>query len=41
MNLTDGLDGLAAGCSAIVLLAYVAMTFITGLESPVAALAAA
>jgi phospho-N-acetylmuramoyl-pentapeptide-transferase len=33
VNLTDGLDGLAAGCSAIVLLAYVAMTFITGLES--------
>jgi phospho-N-acetylmuramoyl-pentapeptide-transferase len=33
VNLTDGLDGLAAGCSAIVLLAYVAMTFITGQES--------
>jgi phospho-N-acetylmuramoyl-pentapeptide-transferase len=29
VNLTDGLDGLAAGCSAIVLLAYTAMTFIT------------
>ena len=33
VNLTDGLDGLAAGCCAIVLLAYVAMTFITGQES--------
>ncbi|HEX2161551.1 MAG TPA: phospho-N-acetylmuramoyl-pentapeptide-transferase [Thermoleophilaceae bacterium] len=30
VNLTDGLDGLAAGCSAIVLLAFTAMTFITG-----------
>ena len=29
VNLTDGLDGLAAGCSAIVFLAYTAMTFIT------------
>jgi phospho-N-acetylmuramoyl-pentapeptide-transferase len=29
VNLTDGLDGLAAGCAAIVLLAYVAITFIT------------
>jgi phospho-N-acetylmuramoyl-pentapeptide-transferase len=29
VNLTDGLDGLAAGCAAIVLLAYTAMTFIT------------
>jgi phospho-N-acetylmuramoyl-pentapeptide-transferase len=33
VNLTDGLDGLAAGCCAIVLLAYVAMTFVTGQES--------
>jgi len=33
VNLTDGLDGLAAGCSAIVLLSYVAMTFITGQEN--------
>jgi phospho-N-acetylmuramoyl-pentapeptide-transferase len=33
VNLTDGLDGLAAGCSAIVLLAYVAMTNITGQQS--------
>jgi phospho-N-acetylmuramoyl-pentapeptide-transferase len=29
VNLADGLDGLAAGCAAIVLLAYTAMTFIT------------
>ena len=29
VNLTDGLDGLAAGCCAIVLLAFTAMTFIT------------
>ena len=29
VNLTDGLDGLAAGCCAIVFLAYTAMTFIT------------
>jgi phospho-N-acetylmuramoyl-pentapeptide-transferase len=29
VNLTDGLDGLAAGCSAIVLLAYTAMAFVT------------
>ncbi len=29
VNLTDGLDGLAAGCCAIVLLAYTAMSFIT------------
>ncbi len=29
VNLTDGLDGLAAGCTAIVLLAYIAITFIT------------
>jgi phospho-N-acetylmuramoyl-pentapeptide-transferase len=30
VNLTDGLDGLAAGCSAIVLLAFVAITFTSG-----------
>ena len=30
VNLTDGLDGLAAGCAAIVFLTYTAMTFITG-----------
>jgi phospho-N-acetylmuramoyl-pentapeptide-transferase len=29
VNLTDGLDGLAAGCCAIVLLTYTVMTFIT------------
>jgi phospho-N-acetylmuramoyl-pentapeptide-transferase len=28
VNLTDGLDGLAGGCSAIVLLAYTAMAFV-------------
>jgi phospho-N-acetylmuramoyl-pentapeptide-transferase len=30
VNLTDGLDGLAAGCCAIVMLAYTAMTLSTG-----------
>ena len=30
VNLTDGLDGLAAGCAAIVLMAYTAMTLSTG-----------
>ena len=30
VNLTDGLDGLAAGCCAVVLLTYTAMAFITG-----------
>jgi phospho-N-acetylmuramoyl-pentapeptide-transferase len=29
VNLTDGLDGLAAGCAAIVLLAYLGITFLT------------
>jgi phospho-N-acetylmuramoyl-pentapeptide-transferase len=29
VNLTDGLDGLAAGCTAIVLLAYIGITFVT------------
>ena len=29
VNLTDGLDGLAAGCCAIVLLSFTSMTFIT------------
>jgi phospho-N-acetylmuramoyl-pentapeptide-transferase len=28
VNLTDGLDGLAAGCTAIVMLAYIGITFI-------------
>jgi phospho-N-acetylmuramoyl-pentapeptide-transferase len=30
VNLTDGLDGLAGGCGAIVLLTYTAIAFITG-----------
>jgi phospho-N-acetylmuramoyl-pentapeptide-transferase len=30
VNLTDGLDGLAAGCAAIVLLAYIGITFLAG-----------
>jgi phospho-N-acetylmuramoyl-pentapeptide-transferase len=30
VNLTDGLDGLAAGCCAIAFLTFTAMTFITG-----------
>jgi len=30
VNLADGLDGLAAGCAAIALLAYIGITFITG-----------
>src|SRR6202171_4429981 len=38
VNLIDGLDGLAAGCAAIVLLAYIAITFITG-ENELAMLA--
>ena len=29
VNLTDGLDGLAGGCAAIVLLAYIGITFVT------------
>jgi phospho-N-acetylmuramoyl-pentapeptide-transferase len=29
VNLTDGLDGLAAGCAAIVLLAYIGIAFLT------------
>jgi phospho-N-acetylmuramoyl-pentapeptide-transferase len=29
VNLTDGLDGLAAGCAAIVFLAFTGMTFVT------------
>ena len=32
VNLTDGLDGLAGGCAAIVLLAYIAITFTTKQE---------
>jgi phospho-N-acetylmuramoyl-pentapeptide-transferase len=34
VNLTDGLDGLAAGCAAIVFLTFTAMTFATGGEIP-------
>jgi phospho-N-acetylmuramoyl-pentapeptide-transferase len=30
VNLTDGLDGLAAGCVAITMLAFIGITFITG-----------
>ena len=40
VNLTDGLDGLAAGCAAIVLLAYIGITFITGDERNLTMLAA-
>jgi phospho-N-acetylmuramoyl-pentapeptide-transferase len=40
VNLTDGLDGLAAGCSAIVLLAFTAMTFITNGQEDLALLSA-
>jgi phospho-N-acetylmuramoyl-pentapeptide-transferase len=32
VNLTDGLDGLAAGCAAIVLLAYIGIAFISGVS---------
>src|SRR5919199_153212 len=39
VNLTDGLDGLAAGCCAIVLLAFTAMTFITTGQRDLAVLA--
>jgi phospho-N-acetylmuramoyl-pentapeptide-transferase len=40
VNLTDGLDGLAAGCAAIVLLAFTAMTFITKGHADLALLSA-
>jgi phospho-N-acetylmuramoyl-pentapeptide-transferase len=40
VNLTDGLDGLAAGCAAIVLLAYIGITFITTGERDLTMLAA-
>jgi phospho-N-acetylmuramoyl-pentapeptide-transferase len=40
VNLTDGLDGLAAGCAAIVFLAYTAMTVITGGQEDLALLSA-
>ena len=40
VNLTDGLDGLAAGCCAIVLLAYTAITFISNDQQDLALLSA-
>ena len=40
VNLTDGLDGLAAGCAAIVLLSYTVMTFITAGQQDLALLSA-
>ena len=40
VNLTDGLDGLAAGCSAVVLLAYTAMAYITTGQQDLALLGA-
>jgi phospho-N-acetylmuramoyl-pentapeptide-transferase len=40
VNLTDGLDGLAAGCTAIVLLAFTAMTFVTTGQEDLALLCA-
>jgi phospho-N-acetylmuramoyl-pentapeptide-transferase len=40
VNLTDGLDGLAAGCASIVLLAYVGITFISNGDSDLTLLAA-
>src|SRR5687768_9527005 len=39
VNLTDGLDGLAAGCAAIVGLAYLGITFITAGQADLALLA--
>lgn len=40
VNLTDGLDGLAAGCAAIVLLAYIGITFITRGQADLSLMAA-
>ena len=40
VNLTDGLDGLAAGCAAIVVLAYIGITFITSGQQDLALLSA-
>jgi phospho-N-acetylmuramoyl-pentapeptide-transferase len=40
VNLTDGLDGLAAGCAAIVLLAYIGITFVTTGQQDLSLLAA-
>jgi phospho-N-acetylmuramoyl-pentapeptide-transferase len=39
VNLTDGLDGLAAGCASIVLLAYIGITFVTTGQQDLALLA--
>ncbi|MEA2272042.1 MAG: phospho-N-acetylmuramoyl-pentapeptide-transferase, partial [Solirubrobacteraceae bacterium] len=40
VNLTDGLDGLAAGCASIVLLAYIGITFVTTGQKDLSLLAA-
>src|SRR3712207_4765526 len=40
VNLTDGLDGLAAGCAAIVVLAYIGITYITTGQTDLSLLAA-
>ena len=40
VNLTNGLDGLAAGCCAIVFLAYTAITFVTNEQENMALLSA-
>ena len=40
VNLTDGLDGLAAGCCAIVLLAYTAISFVANGQQDLALLSA-
>ncbi|MGZ5313021.1 MAG: phospho-N-acetylmuramoyl-pentapeptide-transferase [Solirubrobacterales bacterium] len=40
VNLTDGLDGLAAGCCAIILLAYTAITFVTNDQTDLSLLSA-
>jgi phospho-N-acetylmuramoyl-pentapeptide-transferase len=40
VNLTDGLDGLAAGCAAIVLLAFIGITFVTTGQRDLALLSA-
>jgi phospho-N-acetylmuramoyl-pentapeptide-transferase len=40
VNLTDGLDGLAAGCAAIVMLAYVGITYLTTGSSDLALISA-
>ena len=40
VNFTDGLDGLAAGCAAIVLLAYIGITFISSQQHDLTLLAA-